>query len=103
MLIKFKGEHTGRVVMFGKNATTLLKMMGQSGNTKGAITAPDVAAALAELKTALGKMQSDDAVTQDSDQNNEEQTVSLQTRAVPLINLLEESVTKNGYVMWEPE
>ena len=89
--------------MFGKNATTLLKMMGQSGNTEGAITAADVATALSKLKTALDKLPIDDAANKDSDQNNDDQAVSLHTRAVPLIRLLEESVTSNGYMMWEPQ
>ena len=40
MLIEINGEHTGSVVMFGTVAVQLLKMMGQSGNTEGAIRAP---------------------------------------------------------------
>ena len=44
MLIEFQGEHTGSIVMFGNIATSLLKMMGQSGKTEGAVRAEDVPA-----------------------------------------------------------
>lgn len=100
MIIEFTGEHTGSVLMFGKVATDLLKMMGQSGNDEGAISAPDVSAALEKLKAALERLPEADS---DSEDESEEKEVSLQTRAVPLIDLLEESVAKNGYVMWKPQ
>ena len=99
MLIEFKGEHTGSVVMFGNIATQLLKMMGQSGQAKGAIEAPEVPAALDQLKRSLQNV----APPQTGDDDDGEPNVSLQTRANPLIDLLERSVEKNGYVMWKPQ
>lgn len=100
MLIEFSGEHTGSVIMFGNVATDLLRKMGQSGNTEGAISAPDVSAALEKLKEALGRLPEDDSNNEDEGSDRE---ISLHTRAVPLIDLLEESVAKSGYVMWKPQ
>jgi len=100
MLIEFSGENTGNVVMFGTVATRILKMMGQSGNSEGAIREPDVPAALQKLKEALDLVP-DAQGDKNSDQEDEE--VSIQTRAVPIIDLLEESVAKGGYVMWKPQ
>lgn len=100
MLIEFTGESTGNVVMFGKVATQLLKMMGQSGNVEGAIRAPDVPAALQKLKEAL-----DAAPTVDQDKEDEdgETEIGIHTRAIPLIDLLEESIAEDSYVMWKQQ
>ena len=100
MLIEISGEHTGSVVMFGSVATQLLKMMGQSGNNEGAIREPDVPQALSKLKEALAAVPVADKKPQDEEDNNE---VSINTRAKPLIDLLENSITEGGYVMWKPQ
>ncbi len=98
MLIEFSGERTGSVLMFGNVASSLLKMMGQSDNNEGALNAEDVPAALEKLKTALNVMPEDDSSTEET----EDKPVSLHNRAIPLIDLLEESIAKGGYVMWKP-
>lgn len=103
MLIEFSGERTGSVVMFGTIATRLLKMMGQSGNEEGAIRADDVPEALKKLKAALDTTPASDNNNQKNDDQDEEEDVSIQTRAVPMINLLEESIAENSYVMWKPQ
>ena len=100
MLIEFSSESTGTVLMFGKVATQLLKMMGQSGNSEGAIRETDVPEALSKLKTALNSMPASESNQETDDDENE---ISLQTRAVPLIDLLEESVASGSYVMWKPQ
>ncbi len=100
MLIEISGEHTGSVVMFGSVATQLLKMMGQSGNNEGAIREPDVPQALSKLKEALAAVPVADKKPQDEEDDNE---VSINTRAKPLIDLLENSITEGGYVMWKPQ
>jgi len=97
MLLEFKGERTGTVMMFGTIAKQLLKMMGQSGNDEGAMKAPDVPAALQKLKDALNAMPAQDS---DEDDDNE---VSIHTRAVPLIDLLEECIREDSYLMWKPQ
>ena len=100
MLIEISGEHTGSVVMFGTVAVQLLKMMGQSGNTEGAIRAPDVPAALQNLVEALEQTPADNQTNEDEEGDTH---VSLHTRAKPLIDLLQECVTDKGYVMWQPK
>jgi len=104
MLIEFRGEHTGAIVMFGHAATSLLKMMGQSGKPEGALREEDVAAALAQLRTELETLatESQPAAPQ-SDDEDENDPVRLDTRAIPLIQLLENCVEKGGYLMWQPK
>ena len=98
MLIEFSGERTGAVMMFGTVAKQLLKMMGQSGNTEGAIRAPDVPNALQKLNDALESMP--DQNTEDVDGESE---ISIHTRAKPLIDLLNECIADEGYMMWKPK
>lgn len=99
MLIEIQGEHTGSITMFGNVATTLLKMMGQSGKQEGALREEDVPDALNSLNKALQSVpdQSSD------DLDGDEESVGIKTRAVPLIKMLEECVEKGGYVMWKPQ
>ena len=98
MLIEFSSESTGNVIMFGKVATQLLKMMGQSGNNEGAIREADVPEALNKLKSALAALPA-----AESDRDDDDNEISMQTRAVPLIDLLEESAAAGSYVMWKPQ
>lgn len=97
MLIEIQGERTGSIVMFGSVATSLLKMMGQSGQKEGALREDDVPNALNNLRAAL-KSTPDNSNTEEDDES-----VGLHTRAVPLIKLLEECVEKGGYLMWKPQ
>jgi len=99
MLIEFSGEKTGSVVMFGSVATQLLKMMGLSGNSEGAMRAPDVPEALDKLKTALSSV----PATDESGDEDGDAPIGIHTRAVPLIDLLEQSIAEGGYVMWKPQ
>ncbi len=99
MIIEIQGEHTGSFIMFGDVAKQLLKMMGQSGQPEGAIREADVPKALETLMTALEK------VPVEAPDNDDENTpsISLHTRAKPLVDLLQESQQKGGYVMWQPQ
>lgn len=101
MLIEMRGENTGSVVMFGNVAVQLLKMMGMSGNTEGAIQQPDIPEALAALKVSLSNLPAES--TQRPDDDDGEAPVGLSTRAKPLIDLLEECTSKGGYFMWKPQ
>ena len=98
MLIEFSGERSGAVMMFGSVAKQLLKMMEQSGNTEGAIRAPDVPMALQNLNDALESMPAQK--TEDDDGESE---ISIHARAVPLIDLLKECIADDSYLMWKPK
>ncbi len=101
MLIEIQGERTGSIVMFGNVASTLLKMMGQSGQPEGAIREEDVPDALAHLNQALESVPDD--TNDDKNADADDDSVRIKTRAVPLIKLLEECVEKGGYLMWKPQ
>lgn len=101
-MIRFRGEHTGSIMMYDEPALQLLRMMGTSASRKGALMSEDVPAALARLKAALA-IEPPPSVETDSDQNEEakeEPSVNLAQRAAPLIQLLQEAVATQSYVTW---
>lgn len=90
--------------MFGDIAQRLLKMMGHSGTVPSAILADDVPAALDRLKRAIEpeKEEAKQEVSEEKPGNdNDDQSVSLAYRALPLIELLTAAVKKKRDVMWE--
>jgi len=101
MLIELQGERTGSILMFGHVATTLLKMMGQSGQHEGALREEDVPGALNTLNDALQSIPED--TTDTSSDDTDDDSVGLKTRAVPLVKILQECVEKGGYFMWKPQ
>ena len=98
MLIEFKSEHDGSLVLFGKVAKQLLEMMGTSGREQGALRAEDVPGALERLKAALAQRPEED---EPDDEDEASDAVPLNRRAVPVIDLLERTVASGGYFMWQ--
>ena len=102
MLIKFESEHSGNFVMLSDVALPLLKMMGMSGNTEGAVSEENLATALATLESSLQKA-SRPANKPDDDDDEKDAPIGLSTRASPLLDMLRKAKQEGGYVMWRPE
>lgn len=103
MLVTFTTPSHADITLFGDIASSLLKMMGQSGNVPGAIMAEDVGPALESLKAALAA-QADEAGGGDSgaaDDDEESRKVQLDTRAMPLLGLLEAARQSGDNVVWD--
>ncbi len=100
MLIRFRSTATGSIVMFGDAAKRLLVMMGQSGESPGAILAADIPAAVERLKKALAQDRSQPQPPTEEESRGEGPAVSLSQRAVPLIQLLEEAARAGADVTW---
>lgn len=106
MLITFRSKATGPIMMFGDVATTLLKMMGQSGEAPGAIAGEDVGRALAKLKAAVADAKAAGKPASDEDEGDSSASriarpVGIATRAVPLVDLLERAAKAGAEVIWE--
>lgn len=102
MLIKFESEHSGNFVMLSDVALPLLKMMGMSGNTEGAVSEENLATALATLESALQRA-NQPARDSDDDDDEDDAPIGLSTRASPLLEMLRKAKREGGYVMWRPE
>lgn len=98
MLVTFRTDAHGDVVMFGDIAVALLKMMGHTGTVPSAIQAADIPAAVARLRQALAA--APPQVPEEAD-DAQDDTVSLAHRAVPLIELLTAAARAGQDVLWD--
>jgi hypothetical protein len=102
MLVTFKCDVYPDITMLDNVAFPLLKMMGQSGSVPGAIVAQDVPVALARLQNAFKKEKNatEQPIT-NSPNEEEDEDVSLKTRAFPLIELLSSAAKEKCNVLWD--
>lgn len=101
MLVTFSCDAHENITMFGDVAIHLLKLMGHSGAIPSAFLAEDVPEALNRLKNALAKEKQDPHEPAGySEEESDEQAVSLANRAWPLIELLEDAESAECNVMW---
>ena len=99
MLITFKTRAYANITMFGDVGRKMLEMMAFGDTVPGAIGAEDVPRALANLRAALAQLP--EQVEPAGDADDDRPAVSLHTRAVPLIELLEAAIADETYVSWE--
>ncbi|MEJ2765915.1 DUF1840 domain-containing protein [Photobacterium sp. MCCC 1A19761] len=114
MLVTFHCKASGNIVMFGDVARQMLKMMGQCENIPGVIEAEQVPEALAHLRRYIERIheleqagQEDDGPSSeattgdDLDEQDVEPVISMATRALPLVAMLEAAEKEQCFVMWE--
>ena len=99
MLITFKTKSYANIMMFGDVGLKMLKMMDFGVSVPGAIIAEDVPQALRNLQDRLESVV--EVVEPAGEANEGEPAVSLHTRAVPLIELLQSAVADENIVRWE--
>ncbi|MBT8116755.1 MAG: DUF1840 domain-containing protein [Gammaproteobacteria bacterium] len=100
MLVTFSCPVYADITMFGDVAVRLLKMMGLSGTVPGALLAEDVQAALVHLEAAVEAEEPLPGPEASGDGEDDEPPVSLQHRAIPLIELLKAAAKADCNVMW---
>lgn len=107
MLIRFTSDVAGHFIMLGDNALPLLRLMGMSGREEGAVSGEDLRQALQTLQEGLQRAaeRASGPATADDETQDEEDVVavSLQRRALPLLEMLQRAARDDGYVMWQPD
>jgi len=99
MLVTFRTSAHASITMFGDVAQNLLKKMGLSGDIPGAILAEEIPLALNRLNEIIKKNHSENKKT---DKNAwDDNSVSINNRAIPLVELLQAAVDEDCNVMWE--
>lgn len=106
MVITFKSKASGDVIMFGDVAKQMLRIMGKRDEVPGIITVEQLPDALARLKAEVAAERASlgGGITAEEDAAQDEgarERVSLSQRAVPLIDLLERSLTESTPVLWD--
>jgi hypothetical protein len=107
MIVRFS-TRVGAFTMHGDAAVTLLRAMGHSGTVPGAILTADLPAALTRLRAALAAHVDEPPPTEpdaweDANQDAEKRAppISLRTRAVPLVDMIETAIARDSDLMWE--
>lgn len=100
LLVTFSCKAWADITMFGDVAVRLLNLMGHSGTVPSALLADDIPAALDKLKAAVEENKTSVAAKV-SDEESEEQPVSLAVRAHPLIEMLTAAAKEKCDVMWD--
>ncbi|MFA9419963.1 MAG: DUF1840 domain-containing protein [Gammaproteobacteria bacterium] len=99
MLITFKTKSYANIMMFGDVGLKMLEMMDYGVSVPGAIIAEDVPRALSNLQNRLESLV--EVVEPAGEADEGEPAVSLHTRALPLIELLQSAVANENIVRWE--
>ncbi|MFY9328375.1 MAG: DUF1840 domain-containing protein [Georgfuchsia sp.] len=102
MLIIFKSRASGDVIMLENNGKEMLSVLGKdSTDVKGIITVEQLPNAITTLKAAI---KADEARLKEPENKEEEgesgSCVHLFQRALPLLELLERSMTDKTPVIW---
>ncbi len=109
MLYEFKSRATGSVVMMGPVAERLLGIIGKTGGPTGIITVAQMAQAITDLRSAIdderrARQQAVKAAGAPdhsaSDTEPASAGVSLEQRAVPLIDMLERALKAQRDITW---
>ncbi len=106
MLIRFTSDMAGHFIMLGDNALPLLRLMGMSGRDQGAVSGEDLQQALQTLQAGLQRateLAARPAQDNEDDEDEDAVPVSLQRRALPLLEMLQRAAREDGYVMWQPD
>ena len=99
MLVTFRCRAYANITMFGDVAERMLEMMGFGKQVPGAISAEDVAQALQNLRHGLAALPDDPQPAGNED--DDEPSTSLRTRALPLVELLQAASADETPVSWE--
>ena len=105
MIVTFRSKAHADIMMFGDIAISLLKLMGHTGAVPGALLAADVPKALDHLTRAVSVHKTADAGTPEhapaQEDEPSERPVHLAHRALPLMELLADSIKAKCDVMWD--
>lgn len=99
MLITFKTSAHANITMLGDVGRKMLEMMKFGTSVPGAVNAEDVSQALDNLRSALEKIP--EHVEPAGEADEDQPAVSLHTRAIPLVDLLQAALADETYVRWE--
>lgn len=109
MIVTFKSKASGDLIYFKDIALKLLTLMGRDEKVPSALFAEDVATALTQLQQGLAAIANTErekaAQAEEAAGNGQSGAgkayVSLNIRAMPLVEMLQKAVKKQCPVQWE--
>ncbi|MFT6094693.1 MAG: hypothetical protein ACJA2Q_002598 [Pseudohongiellaceae bacterium] len=110
MFIKFESNGSAPFVMPSGIALQLVSMMGQGKEIDGSISGPVILDAISKLEKALVQHSADEEMEQlnkkgerSPEDDEAEQPLRTNVRAVPLMEMLQAAKQVDSFVMWRPE
>ena len=108
MIVIFKSDAAGDVIMFGDVAHRLMKIMGKEVTAKGIVTVEQLPEAIAKIEAAIAADKAQHANVAEEDRplsevggrGEKRPFVTLTQRAVPLLELLRWSLKKKKPMTW---
>jgi len=101
MIVTFHSKDHYPITMFGEAALQLIEKMGCTPKVPGAIYAEDVPQALWQLQQNLEQLTEAPVRPTETVADTDELPVSLQTRAIPLLEMLRGAAKKQHIVSWD--
>ena len=98
MPVIFSTPTSHRIFMFDKDANMMLKAMKTSGKIPGALFPDDISDALTTLQERI-QLDSHEEETNVADEKSDH--VGIQTKAMPLIELMQRAIEQNEKLLWE--
>lgn len=95
-MITFTSDAYENISYFNDVAKQLLQAMGHSGAIPGALKTDEIPSALSQLQ----KNAATGAIPAAGAGDEEEPEISLNKRAIPLINMLQAAINKKADVLW---
>ena len=99
MPVTFKTKSYSNITMLGDTGRKMLEFMDFGTQIPGAIGKSDLAQALDDLQKELELIPP--PVEAQDNSSDEEPAIALNTRAIPLIALLESAIKENNNLRWE--
>ena len=101
MPITFTTKTYADITMLNDIAQTMLEMIGFGNLTPGGVAAQDVHQAVTNLEiNLLDKIAKEQSSTEE-DEDEDEPSVKLSTRAIPLLELLKSAFSHQNAVSWK--
>ena len=98
MPITFKTKSYADITMLNDVGKKMLNMMNFGNAIPGAIAAEDIGTALSNLQVGIDKQNSE--VDSHASEDENEPTIALRTRAVPLLELLQSANADGDSISW---
>ena len=107
-IITFKSAACADVIYFGDVARRLLDLMGKDPDAKGIVTVEQLPGAIASLEAAIAAdkdrhrqhVLNDDPGREEAPNGSQRPAVSLTQRALPLLDMLKESLAARKPIVW---
>lgn len=100
MLVKFQSSTSGELLMFAESARTLLGVLKKECTARGVITFEQLPDEIARLRAAIERDKASGKPPEELG-NGQELPVGFRQRAAPFLELMERTLRREGYVLWE--